>query len=69
MPMPADLATLGSPNGTGTPSRAIVPVSGITDPAMTFISVDLPAPFSPSRDRTSPASTSKSTPARACTPP
>ncbi len=37
-------------------------------PLSTFISVDLPAPFSPTSARTSPPRTSKSTPSRARTP-
>ena len=39
----------------------IVPPSGAVAPEATFISVDLPAPFSPSRACTSPGSTSKET--------
>src|SRR5918999_2895736 len=66
--MPWALDASGEPNDTSRTSSAIVPASGVTEPAMTFISVDLPAPFSPSRAWTSPASTSKSTPVRACTP-
>src|SRR5215217_6925279 len=38
-------------------------------PDMTFTSVDLPAPLSPTRPTTSPARTSKSTPPSACTAP
>src|SRR5215213_2024503 len=38
-------------------------------PDMTLTSVDLPAPLSPTRPTTSPARTSKSTPASACTAP
>src|SRR5215212_5479062 len=38
-------------------------------PDITFTSVDLPAPLSPTSPTTSPAWTSKSTPASACTAP
>jgi len=52
-------------------SRAdlMTPASGCTAPESTPVKVDLPAPFSPSKTRTSPAATSKSTPFSACTPP
>ena len=36
------------PSGTGLPSRTISPASAPMKPESTFISVDLPAPFSPS---------------------
>ena len=39
----------------------IVPSSGVVAPEATFINVDLPAPFSPSRACTSPGSTSNET--------
>src|SRR5262249_4020223 len=42
--------------------------SGACTPATTRISVDLPAPFSPTSPWISPARQSKSTPASACTP-
>ena len=45
----------------GAPSKTIVPLSGAVAPEATFISVDLPAPFSPSRACTSPGSTSNET--------
>ena len=44
------------------PSQTISPSSGWWAPASTLISVDLPAPFWPSRQCTSPARTSRSTP-------
>ena len=47
----------------------MTPVSGLTSPASTRISVDLPAPFSPISAWTSPDATAKSTPFSARTPP
>ena len=47
---------------------ADLPSSGWCAPASTLISVDLPAPFWPSRQCTSPARTSRSTPSSARTP-
>ena len=44
------------------------PTSGCSMPPTIFISVDLPAPFSPSSATTSPACTSRFTPRSACTP-
>ena len=51
------------------PIRRRVPVSGRTAPVMILTSVDLPAPFSPSRAWTLPGRTAKSTPFSALTPP
>ena len=45
-----------------------VPDSGTVEPAATAISVDFPAPFSPTSACTSPARTSNVTPRRATTP-
>ncbi len=53
---------------TGSPAQRISPASGRCAPASTLISVDLPAPFWPSRQCTSPAATSRSTPSSARTP-
>src|SRR5579871_6851300 len=53
----------------GRPSNSIVPESGALTPAMILASVDLPAPFSPTRPRTRPAAIEKSTPRSACTAP
>ena len=53
----------------GRPSSSIVPASGRTTPPSTLISVDFPAPFSPSRAWISPARSVKSTPSSAATPP
>src|SRR5438105_10551014 len=53
----------------GVPSKRISPASGRTSPYTTFMSVDLPAPFSPSRAWTWPQSTTRSTPSLALSPP
>src|SRR4051794_17283479 len=45
------------------------PGSGASTPEMTLISVDLPDPFSPTRQCTSPTSSVRSTSRSACTPP
>ena len=55
MPMPRAAAACGSAMRRGTPSSTTRPSSGWTRPIRTFISVDLPAPFSPSTPCTSPA--------------
>ena len=55
-------------SATGSPSHSICPASGWCTPASTLISVDLPAPFWPSRQCTSPARTSSCTPSSARTP-
>ena len=66
--MPGAWRPAGRSATTGSPCQAIVPSSGWWAPASTLISVDLPAPFWPSRQCTSPARTSRSTPSRARTP-
>jgi hypothetical protein len=53
---------------TSSPAIATVPAVGAVTPARIEISVDFPAPFSPKRTCTSPASSVKSTSARATTP-
>ena len=53
---------------TGLPSMSISPESAGCAPARIFISVDLPAPFSPTSACTSPAITSNETPSSARTP-
>src|SRR5690606_15199008 len=67
--IPSAAASTGEEMVTGSPSMRIVPESGVWTPASTFISVDLPAPFSPMRAWTSPRRRSKSTPRRAGAPP
>src|SRR5262249_23044050 len=52
----------------GCPSSKTVPASGISTPANIFMSVDLPAPFSPTTARTSPGRRRRSTSCSACTP-
>src|SRR3954469_6853653 len=58
----------GSPTGSTSPLTRISPSVGATTPDTHLINVDLPAPLGPSRQCTSPARTSKSTPLRAFTP-
>src|SRR6266571_6562805 len=65
---PRRCASPGSRMAVSLPSRRMLPASGRCAPASTLMSVLLPAPFSPSRARTSPARSSKSTPRSACTP-
>src|SRR5215510_8253207 len=69
MPMPAARASRAERKCTGAPSRRMVPSYSACTPAMIFISVLLPAPFSPTRPWISPAFRAKSTSLRACTPP
>src|SRR3954471_11978404 len=54
---------------TGSPAKRTSPESAGWMPAMHLISVDLPAPLSPTSAITSPAPTSKSTSVSACTEP
>src|SRR5581483_1848335 len=54
---------------TSRPSNRIWPLSKACVPATHLISVDFPAPLSPTRAMTSPGRTSKSTPFSACTEP
>ena len=67
--MPAAFACAGDANETGLPARVIVPSSGRTTPAIVLISVDLPAPFSPSTAWIEPSSQAKSTSSSAVVPP
>jgi hypothetical protein len=53
----------------GLARNTIDPASGRIVPVATFISVDLPAPFSPSSAWTSPGRTSRETSVSAATPP
>src|ERR1700733_10123393 len=69
MPIPRLIAAEGEEISTGWPSIRISPSSGLYRPYRTDISVDLPAPFSPSSAWTSPANTSKSTRSFATTEP
>src|SRR3954453_3051607 len=69
MPIPARLAAIGSGISIPAPVSRIVPALGWWMPARMFISVDLPAPFSPQMTCTSPGRTSRSTCASATFPP
>ncbi len=60
MPMPSLIASAGELIVAGTPSTSMVPSSGFWTPYRIFISVDLPAPFSPTMACTVPARTSMS---------
>ena len=66
--MPAAIASRGEPKVAGRPKTRISPSSWRYRPSSTFMSVDLPAPFSPSRAWTSPTRRSKSTSSLATTP-
>ena len=61
MPMPLRAASAVLAKRTGLPSSRISPAVSCSTPAITFISVDLPAPFSPTSTLTAPIRTSKST--------
>ncbi len=67
--MPACWASAGPWKTTGSPSSRIRPESGLCTPANVLTRVDLPAPFSPARACTSPARSSRLTPASARTAP
>ena len=69
MPTPRAMASAGDARRVGRPSISISPASGCRWPNAMFISVDLPAPFSPRTTWTSPARTSKSMSALATTAP
>ena len=61
MPSPKRMASMGLANRTSRPSTAIVPESGACNPYSSFMSVLLPAPFSPTTAWTSPANRSMET--------
>lgn len=58
--MPRAIASTVEVMDTGRPSYLTVPASGIVAPEMILISVDLPAPFSPTSACTCPARSSRS---------
>jgi hypothetical protein len=60
--MPIWRASRGDSNLTGLPSKYSDPSLGLYSPERIFISVDLPAPLSPTTPRASPADTWKLTP-------
>ena len=66
--MPAAMAPVTVIASRATPSTRIEPALGATTPPRIFISVDLPAPFSPTRPMTSPGATERLTSSRATTP-
>src|SRR5215218_7529091 len=57
MPIPARIASAGLDSVIGEPSTSMVPSSGRCTPYRIFISVDLPAPFSPTSACTVPRRT------------
>src|SRR5579863_5391550 len=69
MAMPWDAASAGLRNLTLCPCHSISPLSRSSMPATIFISVDLPAPFSPISKWTAPVETSRFPSRRAATPP
>src|SRR3954447_22171564 len=66
--MPASCAARGLENDTASPSKRTSPSSGRRTPVSTLISVDLPAPFSPTSACTSPGSSANETSSSATTP-
>src|SRR3954462_2320745 len=66
--MPSFRAAMGLGTLTGVPCQSTSPSSGWCAPESTLIRVDLPAPFCPSTQWTSPARTSRSMPSSARTP-
>src|SRR3954463_7213261 len=68
MAMPASVASRGEWKRMGRPLTRISPSSGRMLPARIFISVDLPAPFSPIRACTVPGRIRRLTPSSATTP-
>src|SRR5271154_2107673 len=69
MPIPAARASRVERKWTRSPSIRISPASPAWTPAMIFISVLLPAPFSPATPWIEPGRSAKSTPRNAWTPP
>src|SRR6478609_3426050 len=68
--MPQWVERTGVSFGYSSPEMTIRPPgSGASTPEMILISVDLPDPFSPTRQCTSPTSSVRSTSRSACTPP
>ncbi len=67
--MPARLAAAGLSSTRGWPESSMVPASGLTTPAITLMSVNLPAPFSPSTAWMRPRPHSRRASSRARTPP
>ena len=62
------MASFGPRSDTFLPCRLTSPVSGLYTPERILMSVDLPAPFSPTTARTSPANRDRLTSCSACTP-
>src|ERR1700738_3252454 len=69
MAIPAARASRADRKCVSRPSSTKRPENSVCTPAMIFISVLFPAPFSPTRPWISPAESAKSTPRSASTPP
>src|SRR4051812_35802113 len=67
--MPARRMSSGAPPVMSVPSKTTRPDAGVSRPTIDFSSVDLPAPFAPSKQTSSPARTSSDTPRKASTAP
>src|SRR5215208_1597346 len=67
--MPRRCASAGEERRISSPARWMAPSSGGNTPVTIWMSVDLPAPFSPTSAWISPGRTVRSTPSRATTPP
>ena len=67
--IPRSVASTADEKATRSPSSSILPEVGFSTPERIFISVDLPAPFSPNSVVTLPRWMSKFTPFSACVPP
>ena len=68
MPIPWEMATVGEVSDSFSPFTQISPLVGCSRPKSIFMSVDLPAPFSPISAWISPLRRKKSTPWLAATP-
>ena len=67
--MPCSAASIVDENATGSPPSRISPDVGCSTPERIFMSVDLPAPFSPNSVVTVPDRIEKFTPLSARVPP
>ena len=68
MPMPSACASFAERKFTRSPRKKISPEVGFSAPLSIFMSVDLPAPFSPATAWISPSASEKQAPSLAATP-